>query len=114
MKIDRFEDMLIWQEARIITLEVYEIFKGCKDFSFIDQIQRASVSIMNNVSEGFERGSNKDFVRFLFIAKSSCAEVRSMLHLALGLKYIQKEEFDNMYNRSEKISKMISSLIKKL
>jgi four helix bundle protein len=78
MKIERFEDIIAWQKAKELSLEIYFVFKICKDFSFRDQIQRAAVSIMNNIAEGYERSSNKEFRNFLFIAKGSCGEVRSI------------------------------------
>lgn len=114
MKINRFEDIQTWQKAKELNLLIYKSFSTCRDFAFRDQIQRASVSIMNNIAEGFERQGNKEFSRFLFISKGSCAEVRSMLYLALDLKYISKSDFDNFYILSEEISKMLSGFIKTL
>ena len=86
MIIKSFEDIIAWKKAKELNLLIYRNFRNRRDFSFRDQIQRASVSIMNNIAEGFERGGNKEFKNFLFIAKGSCAEVRSMLILALDLK----------------------------
>lgn len=114
MKIEKFEDIIAWQRAKELTIDIYQQFKSCRDFSFRDQIQRASVSIMNNIAEGFERQTNKDFRNFLFMAKGSCGEVRSMLYLALPLNYIKKEQFKNYYNLSLEISKLLSGLIKTL
>ncbi len=114
MKIERFEDIIAWQKARELTALIYKIFKNNKDFGFRDQIQRASVSIMNNIAEGFERGSNQDFKRFLFIAKSSCGEVRSMLHIALPIGYVSQKQFEKLYNLTCEISRTISGLIKTL
>lgn len=91
MKFNRFEDMLVWQESRIFVSQIYEIMSSCNDYGFKGQMQRAAVSIMNNISEGFERRSNKEFVNFLFIAKGSCGEVRSMLYLAEDLNIIPVE-----------------------
>ncbi|MEA3318067.1 MAG: four helix bundle protein, partial [Bacteroidota bacterium] len=91
MRIDRFEDILSWQKAKELTIQIYKLFEKSKDFGFKDQIQRASVSIMNNIAEGFERKSNNEFKQFLFIAKGSCGEVRSMLYLANELKYLSTE-----------------------
>ena len=79
MKIDRFEDIIAWQKAKSLTLNIYTLFAESKDFGFKDQIQRASVSVMNNIAEGFERKTNKEFKYFLFVAKGSCGEVRSMI-----------------------------------
>jgi len=112
--ITRFEDILAWQKAKRLTLAIYSIFNRNRDFPFRDQIQRASVSIMNNIAEGFERRGDKELVRFLFIAKGSCAEVRSMAYLALDLGYITEKQFNDMYDHSLEISKMLSGFIKSL
>jgi four helix bundle protein len=114
MKIDQFEDILAWQKAKIMTLRIYSLFKNIKDFSFRDQICRASVSIMNNIAEGFERRSDSEFKHFLYVAKGSCGEVRSMLYLASELKYIKVEEYSILLSSSKEISKIISGLIKTL
>lgn len=81
MRIERFEDIIAWQKARELTVIIYRLFETSKDFGFKDQIQRASVSIMNNIAEGFEWKTNNEFKQFLFIAKGSCGEIRSMLYL---------------------------------
>lgn len=114
MKIERFEDIVTWQKAKVFSRDVYKSFNSCRDFSFKDQIQRASVSIMNNIAEGFERKGNKELMHFLFIAKGSCGEVRSMLYLALELKYISKNVFDELHAASVEISRMLSGFIKAL
>ena len=80
MVVEKFEDILAWQKAKILTLRVYFLLNELKDYGFKDQLCRASVSIMNNIAEGFERKSDKEFKHFLFIAKGSCGEVRSMLN----------------------------------
>lgn len=114
MKIVRFEDIIAWQKAKEPTVSIYNNFNESKDFAFKNQIQRASVSIMNNIAEGFERKSNNEFKYFLFVAKGSCAEVRSMLHLAKELETISTESFDEKYKLAEEISKILSGLIKTL
>ena len=86
MKVERLEDLNIWQRARKMTQEIYTITekpKFSKDYALKDQIRRAGVSVMSNIAEGFERGSNKEFVQFLYIAKGSIGEVRSQLYVAL-------------------------------
>jgi len=113
-KFETFEDMVIWQKSKVLVRDIYNVFSISRDYSFRDQIQRAAVSIMNNTAEGFERKGNKEFAKFLYIAKGSCGEVRSMLYLALDLRYIDKIKFDNLYNQSLEISKMLSGLIKTL
>ncbi len=114
MKIEKFEDIISWQKGKSLAILIYKSFKSNKDFSFRDQIQRATISISNNIAEGYERQSNKEFSKYLYIAKGSCAEVRSMLYIALELKYVSKEDFDKLYTLSAEISKIISGLIKTL
>ena len=117
MKINKFEDIKSWQLAEVLTLEVYKF--ECKtqsgiDFSFKDQIQRASVSIMSNIAEGFERATNKEFTRFLYIAKGSCAEVRSLLHVGNKIGYITQSQYIELLTLCEDISKTLSGFIKYL
>ncbi len=114
MLINRFEDIIAWQKAKSLTMVIYKSLEKCNDFSLKDQIQRASVSIMNNIAEGYERQSNKEFKYFLFVAKGSCAEVRSMLYLALELKLIEEKCVEDLILLTVEISKMLSGLIKKL
>ncbi len=114
MKINRFEDIIAWQKAKELTVKIYSLFYDSKDFGFRDQIQRASVSIMNNIAEGFERKSNKEFRQFLFIAKGSCGEVRSMLYLSKELYKISDNDYEKLYLNAVEISKILSGLIKTL
>ena len=114
MKIERFEDIIAWQKAKDLTFDCYKIFVYLKDYSFKDQILRAVLSIMNNIAEGFERMGNKEFKKFLYIAKGSCAEVRSMLYIALERNYVSREKFQSLYSQSFEISKILSGLIKSL
>lgn len=114
MAIEKFEDIVAWQKAKKLNVEIYSFSKLLKDYSFKDQIQRASVSIMNNIAEGFERKSNKELKQFLFIAKGSCGEVRSMLHLALDLNYIKNDQYDSLVSKAVEVSKMISGFISKI
>ncbi len=114
MKIEKFEDIIAWQKAKELTITIYSQFKNCRDFSFRDQIRRASVSIMNNIAEGFERKTNKELINFLYIAKGSCGEVRSMFYLALEFGYINKEQFRKNYDLSIEISRIIAGFIKTL
>lgn len=114
MQIEKFEDIVAWQKSKNLTKDIYNFTKSLKDYGFKDQIQRASVSIMNNIAEGFERKSNKELKQFLFIAKGSCGEVRTMLHLALDLNYIKKDQYDSLVPKAVEISKMISGFISKI
>jgi len=114
VKINKFEDIAAWQKAKQMTIELYGLFQDNRDYSFRDQIQRASVSVMNNIAEGFERSGDKEFKKFLYIAKGSAAEVRSMLYLARELSYINEENYLKLLNNSIEIAKIISGLIKSL
>ena len=117
-KVSLFEDLRIWQEARELVKLIYHAISSdavaSKDWGFRNQIQTAVVSIMNNIAEGFERGSEKDFARFLDIAKASCGEVRSMLYLAEDLNYIDSIKSNELRGKAVNISKGISALTKHL
>ena len=116
-KISRFEDLDCWQEARKLVNSVYRVcsvnaFK--KDFSLVDQMKRSVISIMSNIAEGFSRKSNKEFIQFLFIAKSSAAELQSHLYVAVDQGYLNEDTFNELYNHTDKVQRMISNLIKYL
>ena len=109
-----FEDLIAWQKARELVTRIYlvtrnELFR--KDRSLSSQICRASVSVMSNVAEGFEREGDKEFIQFLSQAKASSGEVRSQLYVALDLGYVTEEEFNNLYNTAHEASRVISGLI---
>lgn len=108
----RFEDIKAWQKAEELTLKIYLQFENTRDLSFRDQIQRASVSIMNNIAEGFERKSSKSFIQFLLIANGSAAEVRSMLHLSLKIGYVSEIEYKQLSDLCNEISAMLFGLIR--
>ena len=114
MKFERFEDIVGWQKAFELNQVIYTVFKNCKDFGFKNQIQRAAVSIMNNIAEGFERKTNNEFKQFLYIAKGSCGEVRSMIYLAKSLNYLSDDNASELLKKSTEISKILSGLIKTL
>ena len=114
MRVERFEDILAWQRARDLARRIYNQFGCSKDYGFKDQIQRAAVSVMNNIAEGFERKSNLEFKQFLYISKGSCGEVRSMLYLAKDVLILDEKNFSDLLLETEIISKMLSNFIKKL
>jgi|SRR6185312_2002211 len=114
MKIKRFEDIIAWQKAQDLTVELYAIFASNKDYGFKDQIQRASISISNNIAEGFDRSTDADFKRFLFISLGSCSEVRSMLYLAARLRYMTEKERDLFIEKVSEISKILWGLVRSL
>lgn len=114
MKITKFEEIIAWQKSQDLAVDIYSLFSSLKDYGFKDQIQRASVSISNNIAEGFDRMSDKEFVRFLYIALASNSEVKSMLYLAARLFYIEKEISIKFIGNSEEISRIIRGLIKSI
>jgi four helix bundle protein len=115
--IQKFEDMDAWLSARKLTREIYEITNEgsfARDFGLCDQIRRAAVSVMSNIAEGYERGTNREFIQFLFIAKGSAGEVRSQLYIALDLGYIAKEKFNQLNDELFSLSRQISGFAKYL
>ncbi|RQD66816.1 MAG: four helix bundle protein [Desulfonatronovibrio sp. MSAO_Bac4] len=114
MKIERFEDIEAWRESRILVKDMYGILGDCGDFGFRNQIQRASLSIMSNIAEGFDRHTNKEFIQFLIIARGSCAEVRSLLYAGLDVGYFSEEQFANFMDSCLKISMLLNGFIRYL
>lgn len=112
--IQRFEDIIAWQKSQDLTILIYETFKNCRDFSFVDQIKRAVVSISNNIAEGFDRHSKKEFANFLYIARGSCSEVRSMLHLSQRLNLIDDKTHSTLVEKSNEIARILTKLISSL
>lgn len=113
MRIKSFQDIIAWQKAKDLTLDLYKSFAQVKDFSFRDQLLRAAVSVMNNIAEGFAF-SDKKFSQYLDIAKGSCYEVQSMLILAKELGYVSKTKYEQFSIQTNEISKVITGLIKSL
>ena len=112
--ITRFEDLEAWKLSREMTKEIYRISKTekfCRDFGLCNQIQRAAVSAMSNIAEGFERDGNKEFINFLSIAKGSLGEVRSQLYVALDQNYISEVEFNNVCEKLNQNGRIIAGLI---
>jgi len=116
-KYQYFEELPIWQEARLLVKEIYQItLKGGlkTDFGLAGQMQRAAISVMANIAEGFERNSDKDFSRFLDISKSSCGELRSQLYVAFDLGYIPENTLNNYRKKCIRLSRQISGFRKYL
>ncbi|MFO0703815.1 MAG: four helix bundle protein [Patescibacteria group bacterium] len=109
--ISKFEDIEVWKRSRKFTNSIFIAFSHVKNYSFRDQIERAAVSISNNIAEGYERSGNKEFVKFLYYAKGSAAEVRSMLYNARDLGLITNEEFEKLSSESVIIAKQLSKFI---
>ena len=117
VKIKRFEDIEAWQLARELTGKVYALTSKpgfVRDYGLKDQIQRASGSVMHNIAEGFDGGSNAEFVKFLRYAQRSCSEVQSELYVALDQKYLSASEFDAVYAMTGKTRAKIGAFIKYL
>ena len=114
MTIQRFEDLVIWKEAQELCTAIYIAFKENRDRGFKDQIQRAAVSIMNNIAEGTESGSDAKFINFLNIAKGSCSEVKSMLYLCEDLSFCTHDERLVLQSKLKQISTGIVRMIKSL
>lgn len=114
MNTQSFKDIVVWQKSADLTTEIYKTFKNNKDFGFKDQIQRASISIMNNIAEGYGSRSDKAFRNFLVIAKGSTAEVESMLIISSRLGYIDSKTHQKLLSDIDEISRMPSGFIKKL
>lgn len=114
VKIQRFEDIIAWQKAKILTVEIRKEFVAIRDLNFKDQIFRASISITNNIAEGFDRNTVKELIYFLHVARGSNTEVRSMLITASELSYTSKEKGQELVALSEEISKILSGFIRSL
>lgn len=113
MAISRFEELIAWQKARQLAGATYQVSSQgsfAKDFGLRDQIQRAAVSVMSNIAEGFERGSRAEFHQYLVIAKASCAEVRSQLYVALDVGYINRQQFDETMVVAEEVARVVGGL----
>ncbi|ASB50524.1 four helix bundle protein [Alkalitalea saponilacus] len=110
-KIEKFEDLTVWQESVNLAETIYKTLAQCNDFGLRDQIRRAAISVPSNIAEGFDRQTNKEFIQFLHIAKGSAAEVRTQIYLAVRLKYIDQETGDLLLDQTRKISSMLFKLI---
>jgi four helix bundle protein len=105
------ENLYIWQESRSVVNDIYTLMKDCRDFSFKDQIQRASISIMNNIAEGTESGSDAKYINFLNISRGSCSEVHSMLYLCEDFKICSQEERIKIQTKVKLLSVGIVNLV---
>lgn len=116
-KVEKFEDLKCWKESRVLAKMIFKITESgrlAKNFGLKDQIQRAGVSVMNNIAEGFTRHNNKEFRRYLTIAQSSNAEVLSMLYLFEDIGFARKEDIEILRTQANKTRHMILAMIKYL
>ncbi len=117
MRIKKFEDLESWKKSRRLINRIYEATgtgRFTRDFGLKDQIRRASISILSNIAEGFERGGDKEFFQFLAMAKGSCGEVRAQLYIAVDQGYISQDLFESLSNDADEIGRLISGLMKYL
>ena len=117
MKIENFEDIKSWQKARELTSKIYQITsegKFSEDYGLRDQVRRASVSTMANISEGFGSEGNKEFIKFLNYSRRSALEVQSHLYVALDQEYISEEQFDQLYGEATELKKLLNGFIRYL
>jgi four helix bundle protein len=113
-QIEKFEDIEAWQKSRELSRAIYALTgKGAfaRDFALRDQIRRSAISVMSNIAEGFDRGGNKEFIQFLYIAKGSIAEVRAQLYIALDAGYLEQEQFRNLYDLTGSTGRLIGGFI---
>lgn len=113
-RITSFEEIKSWEESQKLCKEIYFLCKKIPQRDINSQLLRAALSVSNNIAEGFERQTNKEFINFLYIAKGSCGEVRSILYLLKDIKLVSEHDFTSLYERCLTISKLISALIKYL
>lgn len=114
-RADKFEDLIAWQKARALTRAIYQATAAgsfAKDFGLRDQVRRAAVSVMSNLAEGFERGGRAEFHQFLSVAKSSCAELRSQLYVALDATHLSPSTFRQLILQAEEVARIIGGLRK--
>ena len=112
--IERFEDIKAWQEARVLTKQIYLLTSTgdiARDFGLRDQLRRSAVSIVSNIAEGFGRGGDKEFIQFLYIAKGSCGELRAQLYVAHDAGYLAPQDWHQLNEQCQQISKMLSGFI---
>jgi four helix bundle protein len=117
MRIERFEDIEAWKEARKLVNMIYDISDKenfSKDFGLKNQIRNASVSVMSNIAEGFDRGTNREFIQFLIVGRASASEVKSQLYVALDRSYIDPEKFGQIYDQISKVISLIDGFIRYL
>ena len=117
MGVSRFEDLQVWQKAKTLSVDVYRTCRRgsiARDFSLRDQMQRASVSVMSNIAEGYERYSRPEFKHFLSISRGSVAELRSQLYLARELGYLHDDDFRRLMASCLELTRMLTSLRKSL
>ena len=109
--IEKFEDLNVWKEGMRLAVALYKELESCKDYGLRDQLQRSAVSIPSNIAEGYERNSNKEFIQFLYIAKGSCAELRTQIYIAREIEVLEQKTASDSVEKTQKIAAMLYKLI---
>lgn len=110
-KIEKFEDLMIWQEGIQISISIYQLFQNCTDYGFKDQIRRSAVSIPSNIAEGYDRQTNKEFIQFLYIARGSCSELRTQIYLAKEIGYISEIQSCELIEQTKKYQLCLQNIL---
>jgi four helix bundle protein len=110
MAFQSFEDLEVWQRGCRLAVDIFKTFATCRNRTMQDQVQRAALSVPSNIAEGYERNSNKEFIRFLNIAKGSCGELRTQLYISRKLDFLKKSDFDHLIGEAKEISAMLHGL----
>ncbi len=110
MVFQSFEDLEVWQRGCRLAVDIFQTFASCRNFTMQDQVQRAALSVPSNVAEGYERNSNKEFIRFLNIAKGSCGELRTQIYISRKLDFVTKADFERLIAECKEISAMLHGL----
>ncbi|HEC18116.1 MAG TPA: four helix bundle protein [Gammaproteobacteria bacterium] len=112
--MDAFENLEVWKRSCRLSVEIHKLLSECKDYAFKDQLFRSALSVPSNIAEGYERGSRKEYIRFLNIAKGSCAELRTQLYIGMEAGIIRRDRATQHVQESSELSKMLQGLISKL
>jgi len=116
-KIKTYRDLIVWQKSMVLVTKIYQItksFPNNETYGLVSQIRRCAVSIPSNIAEGYGRNSTNDYVRFLCIAMGSLYELETQIEISLNLRYLNKTNFERLYESSREVERMLSSLIRKL
>ncbi|AWW00012.1 four helix bundle protein [Arcticibacterium luteifluviistationis] len=111
-KVEKFEDLKVWQSGLSMSIEIYKTLANCRDYGLKDQMCRSAVSIPSNIAEGFEKEYNKEFIRFLRISKGSAGELRTQIYVAQGIGIIDNTLAEKLLDQCRHISSMLRNLIK--
>ncbi len=112
MTVKKFEDLDVWKESMRLVIEIFKSLENCNEFGLKNQIQRSAVSIPSNISEGYDRATNKEYIQYLYIARGSCGELRTQLYIAKEIGVLKIDMVDGFIQTTKKLSAMLYNLIK--